>query len=223
VFLGVLAAPALAQKSDANWRPALKTAYIFAYNDGSWFEGTGDPRAPTCVGHWTTYDDDGNLVAPADPIPANYDVVMQASWKFMPYGEVAKLPRAILIDLSIPKAGVHLSTKESRVFWTGPLLWDDYWVSQAGAVVPYDPSIRLKPYANRWLVPLTGKKGIAHNLTFRNKLPQGTYTVTYAETQVLPIIDFELLYDGQTKPEIFWPHARSVVPPYTFTVGPPAP
>lgn len=222
LLLGLVATPALANQRDTNWRPALKTAYVFAYMDGSWFEGTRDPSAPDLVGHWTTYDDQGNLVAPADPIPANYDIVMQESWKLIPYASDALISRALLIKLSIPEAGVRVSAQQSRAFWTGPILWDEFWMNWA-PIVPYDPRIKAKPYANRWLVPLTGKKGIATNLTAAKKLPQGTYTVNYAETLLFPIIDLELMYDGQTEPYVFQPEPWTAYAPFTFTVGPPVP
>ena len=97
-LLGLLAAPALAAKPADSFRLAEKTAYIFAYGDGSWFEVTNVADPSTFVGHWVTYDDNGNFVAPADPIPANYDVVMQVSIKFIPRGQVQTLPKKFLIS-----------------------------------------------------------------------------------------------------------------------------
>lgn len=223
-LLGVLAAPALAKTKTANFRPALKTAYVFAYMDGSWFEGTGDPSAPDLVGHFATYNDDGSvMLEPADPIPANYDVVMQTSWKLIPYASAALISRAFLIKLGIPEAGVRISAQQSKAFWTGPELWDDYWVTHMWPIVPYDPRIKAEAYANRWLVPLTGKHGIATNLTRNKKLRPGTYTVDYAETLLFPIIDLELMYDGQTEPYVFQPEPWTATAPFTFTVGPPVP
>ena len=226
VLLGLLAAPALASTPAPNWRPALKTAYVFTYNGGSWFEGTGDPSAPTLIEHWADFDDVAGDWVPgtADPIPADHDVVMQLSWKDIGYWEVAAFSLATLIDLGIPEAGVKLSKTQSMAFWTGPILWDKYWEDATGLVmVPYDPRLKLKGYANRYLVPLTGKKGIATNLTANKKLPQGTYTVHYKETYVLPVVDLSLQDPPQTKPVIYWPGPPYVNPPFTFTVGVPTP
>jgi hypothetical protein len=223
-LIGLLAAPALAKTKTANFRPALMTAYVFTYNGGSWFEGTGDPSAPDLVGHWAATDADGNWIpGTADPIPANYDVVMQESWKLIPNASAAMISRALLIKLGIPEAGVRLSAQRSKAFWTGPELWDDYWVTQLWPIVPYDPRIKAKTYANRFLVPLTGKNGIATNLTADKKLPQGTYTVNYADTLLFPIIDLELMEEGQTEPYVFQPWPWTANPPFTFTVGAPVP
>ncbi|MCX6363241.1 MAG: hypothetical protein NTW58_03555, partial [Actinobacteria bacterium] len=193
-LLAVLAAPALAVGSDANWRPALQTAYVFTYNGGSWFESTNvaDPNA--FVIHWAATDEDDNwIVGSAAHIPANYDVVMQLSWKEIGYWAVAAFSDAVLIDLSIPDAGVQLSKRQCMAFWTGPILWDKYWEVATGLVlVPYDPRLKLKTYANRFLVPLTGTKGIATNLTADKKLRPGTYTVYYTETWVLPVLVLSL-------------------------------
>ena len=225
-LLAVLAAPALATRSDANWRPALQTAYVFTYNGGSWFEGTGDPSAPNLREHWADWvgsEDEGNwVVGTADHIPANYDVVMQLSWKEIGYWAVAAFSDAVLIDLRIPDAGVQLSKRQSMAVWTGPILWDKYWEKATGLVlVPYDPRLKLKAYANRFLVPLTGKHGIANNLTADKKLRPGTYTVYYTETWVLPVLVLSLQDPPQDKPVIIWPTGPSVMPPFTFTVDPP--
>ena len=107
--LGLLAAPALAATPHPDFRLAEKTAYIFSYWDGSWFEVKDVADPFSFVGHWTTYDDDGNFVAPADPIPADYDIVMQVSIKLIPRGQVQNLAKKFLISLSIPEAGVGLS------------------------------------------------------------------------------------------------------------------
>jgi hypothetical protein len=203
--------------------PRTEDGLRFTYNGGSWFEGTGDPSAPTLVAHWAATDDAGNwIVGTADPIPADYDVVMQLSWKDIGYWEVAAFSDALLIDLRIPEAGVQLSKRQSMAFWTGPVLWDKYWEDATGLVlVPYDPRLRLKAYAIRWLAPLTGKNGIATNLTRNKKLRPGTYTVYYTETGVLPIIDLSLQDPPQDKPVIIWPTGPNVVPPFTFTVSQP--
>ena len=222
--LGLLAAPALATTLDPGFRLSEKTAYIFAYNDGSWFEVT-DVAAGTFVGHWVVYDDlTGDLVAPADPIPANYDVVMQVSWKLIPRGQVQTLPKKFLIKLSIPEAGVDLSYEQSKAFWTlHP--WDQYWVDAVMPIPAFNPHIGAQPYANTWLAPLTGDKGLATNLTDK-KLPQGTYTVHYMERVVRPFTSIELVWDDQgnpsttQKPTHAKPYTSDPVV-FTFTVGPP--
>jgi len=222
-LLAVLAAPALATRSDANWRPALQTAYVFTYNGGSWFESTNVADPGAFVIHWADVDDDDNwIVGSAAHIPANYDVVMQLSWKEIGYWAVAAFSDAVLIDLRIPDAGVQLSKRQSMAFWTGPILWDKYWEDATGLVlVPYDPRLKLKAYANRFLVPLTGKHGIATNLTADKKLLPETYTVYYTETWVLPVLVLSLQDPPQDKPVIIWPTGPSVMPPFTFTVDPP--
>ena len=222
-LLAVLAAPALATRSDANWRPALQTAYVFTYNGGSWFESTNVADPGAFVIHWADVDDDDNwIVGSAAHIPANYDVVMQLSWKEIGYWAVAAFSNAVLIDLRIPDAGVQLSKRQSMAFWTGPILWDKYWEAATGLVlVPYDPRLKLKAYANRFLVPLTGKHGIATNLTADKKLLPETYTVYYTETWVLPVLVLSLQDPPQDKPVIIWPTGPSVMPPFTFTVDPP--
>jgi len=222
-LLAVLAAPALATRSDANWRPALQTAYVFTYNGGSWFESTNVADPGAFVIHWADVDDDDNwIVGSAAHIPANYDVVMQLSWKEIGYWAVAAFSDAVLIDLSIPEACVQLSKRQSMAFWTGPILWDKYWEAATGLVlVPYDPRLKLKAYANRFLVPLTGKHGIANNLTADKKLRPGTYTVYYTETWVLPVLVLSLQDPPQDKPVIIWPTGPSVMPSFTFTVDQP--
>ena len=224
--LGLLAAPALATTLDPGFRLSEKTAYIFAYGDGSWFEVKDAADPSTFVGHWVLYDDDGNFLAPADPIPANFDVVMQVSIKFIPRGQVQTLPKKFLIKLSIPEAGVDLSYAQAKAYWTGPNLWDQYWVDATGVpVLAFNPHIGAQPYANRWLPPLTGDKGLATNLTDK-KLPEGTYTVHYTERVVRPFTSLELVYDDQgnpsttQKPTHIKPYTSDPVV-FTFTVGPP--
>ena len=221
--LGLLAAPALATTLDPGFRLSEKTAYIFAYNDGSWGEFT-DVAAGTVVWHWTTYDDQGNFVAPADPIPADYDVVMQLSNKFIPRGQVQNLTKKFLISLSIPEAGVDLSYQDSKAYWNlHP--WDQYWIDAIGlAIVGFNPKIGAPAYANTWLAPLTGENGLADNLTAENKLPPGTYTVNYTEKVVKPFTDLEIAWDdqgNQVPPTWEWTHVRpytSDLVVFTFTV-----
>jgi len=222
-LLGLVAAPALATRPIADFRLDANTAYVFTYNGGSWFESTNVADPGAFVIHWADVDDDDNwIVGSAAHIPANYDVVMQLSWKEIGYWAVAAFSDAVLIDLSIPEACVQLSKRQSMAFWTGPILWDKYWEAATGLVlVPYDPRLKLKAYANRFLVPLTGKHGIANNLTADKKLRPGTYTVYYTETWVLPVLVLSLQDPPQDKPVIIWPTGPSVMPPFTFTVDPP--
>ena len=229
-LLAVLAAPALATRSDANWRPALQTAYVFTYNGGSWFEGTGDPSAPTIIGHWADWagsDEEGYWVpGTADPIPANYDVVMQVSIKFIPRGQVQNLAKKFLISLSIQEAGVDLSYQQSKAYWNLHI-WDQYWVDATDMpILAFNPHIGAQPYANTWLAPLTGDKGIATmNLTTDKKLAQGTYTVNYTESVVKPFTTLEIAWDDEgnpAPPTWEWTHVRpytSDLVVFTFTVG----
>jgi hypothetical protein len=196
--LGLLAAPALATTPNADFRPSERTAYIFAYGDGSWFE-VPDVAAGIFVGHWVTYDDQGNFVAPADPIPADYDVVMQVSWKLIPRGQVQTLPEKFLISLSIQGAGVALSYQQAKAYWTlRP--WDEYWSTYVLAIPAFNPHIGAQPWANTWLAPLTGESGLAANLTAEKKLPPGTYTVNYTERVTQPFTSIELVWDDQGNP-----------------------
>lgn len=226
---GLLAAPALATQPAPDFRLQEQTAYIFAYGDGSWFEVKDATDPSTFVVHWVFYDDTtGEFVAPADPVPANYDIVMQVSIKLIPRGQVQTLPNKFLISLSIPEAGVNLSYEQSKAYWTGPYLWDQYWVDATGIpILGFNPNIGAQPYANRWLPPLTGDKGIATmNLTTDKKLAQGIYHVNYTESVVQPFTDLELMYDDQgdplptQKPTHTMPYTSDPVV-FTFTVGPP--
>ncbi len=162
--------------ASAPWAPDFRlqedTAYIFAYGDGSWGEVT-DVAAGTFVFHWATYDDDGNQTAPAPPIPHDFDIVMQESWKGWTFGLMKTLPTVFEIQLSIPGV-VDVSYEQAKAYWTGPFLFDQYWVNGvAGGEIWYafNPSIAADIYANRWLLPL-------------GKLTRGTYTVSYAERWV---------------------------------------
>jgi hypothetical protein len=224
--LGLSAAPALATTPDPDFRLEAETAYIFSYGDSSWFEVMDADDPFSFVGHWTTYDENGNLVAPADPIPADYDIVMQVSIKFIPRGQVQNLVKKFLISLTIPEAGVDLSYQKSKAFWNlHP--WDQYWIDATGmAIVGFNPRIGAKPYANTWLAPLTGDEGIADEdiLTAAKKLPAGTYTVNYTESVVKPFADLEIAWDDEgnpVPPTWEWTHPRPgtngpIV--FTFTV-----
>lgn len=58
------------------------TAYVTHWGGGDvwmeWVPTASDPN--NIVGHWATYDDDGNVIAPPDPIPHDYNVVITAEW-----------------------------------------------------------------------------------------------------------------------------------------------
>ena len=216
--LGLLAAPALAKTPDPDFRLSEGTAYIFSYGDGSWFE-VPDVAAGTFVGHWVTYDDYGNFVAPADPIPADYDIVMQVSWKLIPRGQVQTLTRKFLISMSIPEAGVALSYQQAKAYWNlHP--WDGYWANNVLAIPAFNPHIGAQPWANTWLAPLTGESGLADNLTADMKLPPGTYTVNYTERVARPFTTIELVWDDEGNPLWGPTHAERATNPveFTFTV-----
>jgi len=226
-LLGLVAAPALATRPIADFRLDANTAYVFTYNGGSWFETTdvADPNA--FVIHWADFDEAAGdwVVGTADPIPADHDVVMQLSNKFIPRGQVQNLPKKFLISLSIPEAGVDLSYQDSKAYWNLHL-WDQFWVDATFAITGFNPHIGARAYADTWLAPLTGENGLADNLTADLKLPPGTYTVNYTESVVKPFTDLELWYDDQGNP--LWGPIH--VKPYTsdtlvctFTVAPPVP
>jgi len=223
-LLGSLAAPALAE---APWKPVFrldaKTAYIFAYGDGSWAELVGDELS--AVFHWVTYDETtGEMLAPADPIPADYDVVMQLSWKSCNYGLAKTVPLAFQLKVSIPDLGVDLPYEQAEDYWVGTFFWDDYWVANVGPIPAFNPHIGAKVYGTRWLLPLTGDNGVATmNLGADKKLLPGTYTVYYAENLLHTTTDLGLYFDGQRSPLIFRPEGENVVPPYTFTIAPVGP
>jgi hypothetical protein len=191
--LGLLAAPALATVPDPDFRLAERTAYIFAYGDGSWFEVKDVADPFSFVGHWAKYNDDYTaIVKPASPIPANYDVVMQVSLKLINLGQVQNVADKWLLTLRIPEAGVDLSTEQAKAYWNFRT-WDQYWVDATGLdIVGFNPSIGAQPYANTWLAPLTGAEGLATRLV-NLKLPRGTYHVYYTETYMQPTVDLEII------------------------------
>ena len=226
VLVGLLAIPAAAEAPWAStFRLTPKTAYIFAYWDGSWFEvvGEGDAAVPDI--HWAT-DDEGNFVG-APPIPGDYDIVMQLSWKDINYGLVRTLPLTFQPKLSIPEAGVDMTYESAKAYWIGVSLWDEWWVTHNMEIPAFNPHIGAKVYANRWFPTLTGDNGIATNLTADKKLPPGTYTVYYSERLLRPYTSLAAYYDyvdGEwvqfNKTPIHNEPGENVVPAYTFTVAP---
>ena len=202
-LLGLLAAPALASAPSAApaFRHALNTAYIFVYGDGTWYEVKGDVEAPTAVWHFPTYDDDGNFVAPADAIPATYDVVMQFAWKNINYGLVQTYPLAFDLKIAIPEAGVDLSYEQAKAYWTGVSLWDQYMINLTWPIEPFNPNIGAQVYAIRWWPSLTGENSIAtKNLTADKMLLPGTYHVYYSEKWLRTYINLDLLTDESGQP-----------------------
>ena len=228
-LVGILAAPALASApwAASPFRAALNTAYIFSYWDGTWFEVTGDVEAPTPVWHFVTYDDEGNFVAPADAIPANYDVVMQLSWKNVTYGLVKTLPLAFDLKIAIPEAGIDLSYEQAKAYWTGVSLFDQYMINLTWPIEPFNSHIGAQVYAVRWLPYLTGENSIAtKNLTADKKLLPGTYTVYYSENLLRTYINMDLLTDEfgeplNKAPYRGTPEGEWVNAPYTFTIAEP--
>lgn len=215
--LGLLAAPALATTPEPDFRLPERTAYIFAYGDGSWVEVKDVADPFSVVWHWTTYNDDYTaIVKPADPIPANYDVVMQVSIKLINLGQVQSMSDKFLISLRIPEAGVDLSAEQAKAYWHFRT-WDQYWVDATGYLpVGFNPSIGAQPYANTWLAPLTGDAGLATTLV-RGKLPRGVYHVFYTETYSQPSVDLEII--DHWGPTHFGKGTNSVE--FTFKVGAP--
>ena len=110
-FLGLLATPALAL------RPSLKTAYVVP-KAGVWLEVIGDVNAPQKGVHPLL----------TSPIPSDYDVVIDAPWRGITKGLVQTVPLALLYKLSIPAAGVDLSYEQAKAYWSGAVLWDQYWI-----------------------------------------------------------------------------------------------
>jgi hypothetical protein len=167
----LLAAPAFAE---APWAPTFRaqmnTAYVWIYANGAWWEATGDPGAPTLVVHDVKkFAEDDTVVKPADPIPANYDICLIYSWKGLNYGLIQKLPTDLLVTLSIPQLGIDLSGDASKACWSGPYLWDQYWVDATGAsAAGFNEHLGTLCYANRWMLPL-------------GKLPRGEYNMAYSE------------------------------------------
>jgi len=202
-FLGLLAAPAL-----ADLRASLKTAYVVPKTGGVWLEATGDVNAPTLLRH-----------PPGTPIPANYDVIIDAPWRGITQGLVQTVPLALKYDVSIPAAGVDLSQDAAMAYWSGAVLWDQYWSRLLGPIPSFNPSIGAQAYANHWWGPLTGDAGTATNLTPGKKLPEGAYAGVLTETVVRTITDLKLNAAGQTTPVKVFPGTASY--PFSFEVGAP--
>jgi len=228
-LVGLTAAPAVAGAPWAGppFRAALNTAYIFSYGDGTWYELQGDVNDPIGIWHFAAYDEEGNYVGPADPIPPDYDVVMQFSWKNISYGLVKTFPLAFDLKLSIPEAGVDMSYESAKAYWMGVSLWDEYMIKLMWPIEPFNPHIGAKVYAVRWFPPLTGEDGIANNLNDDLKLPPGTYTVHYSENLRRTYMNMDLLTDElgnplnkspyRSTPEGEWSTS------YTFVVAEPQP
>ena len=203
--LGVLAAPAF-----ADLRPSVDTAYVVP-KMGVWLEIKGDVNVPVKYGHPLSY-----------PIPANYDVMIDVPWRGITYGLVNTVPLALKFQVSIPAAGLDMSQAQAMAYWSGAVLWDQYWKDLLGTTIPaFNPSIGAQAYANHWWGPLTGDAGTAANLTSDKKLPPGTYAGLFTETVVRTIIDLKLNSAGQTTPVRVEPGTASY--PFSFVVAPPAP
>lgn len=198
-------------------RAPARTAFVVAYDGGSWFEAGGDTNAPTAVVH-----------AAGTPIPADYDVAVATGWRGT---SLDKLETEHLIKLRIPEAGVDLSydrgtggTSDSRAYDGGASLYDAYWVTLLFPITAFRPQGGAQVYGSHWWVPLTDTEwdqGIATNLTASGRLPEGTYTVYYEETINGPMAGLDGIYDGPQTPYDPSP-GKNVTAPYTFTVGPPA-
>ena len=205
ILLAVLAAPAF-----ADLRPSVKTAYLVP-KMGVWLEVKGDVNAPVKLGHPITY-----------PIPADYDVIVDVPWRGITYGLVNTVPLALKYEVSIPAAGLDMSQAQAMAYWSGAVLWDDYWKNLLGTTIPaFNSNIGAKAYANHWWGAVTGASSVATKLTADKKLAQGTYTGLLTETVLRTIIDLKLNTAGQTTPVKVLPGTASY--PFTFVVGPAVP
>jgi len=203
--LGVLAAPAF-----ADLRPAVKTAYLVP-KMGVWLEVKGDVNVPVKAGHPISA-----------PIPADYDVIVDVPWRGITYGLVNTVPLALKYQVSIPAAGLEMSQAQAMAYWSGAVLWDQYWKDLLGTTIPaFNSNIGAQAYANHWWGAVTGASSIATKLTADKKLAQGTYAGLLTETVVRTIIDLKLNAAGQTTPVKLLPGAKSY--PFTFVVGPVVP
>jgi len=205
VAMGVLAAPAF-----ADLRPSVKTAYVVP-KLGVWLEVKGDVNIPVKYGHPLSY-----------AIPANYDVMIDVPWRGITLGLVQTVPLALKYQVSIPAAGLDMSQAQAMVYWSGAVLWDEYWSTLLAAAIPaFNPSIGAKAYANHWWGAVTGATSVATKLTSDKKLAQGTYAGELTETVVRTITDLKLNAAGQTTPVKLLPGTKSY--PFTFVVGAPVP
>jgi len=203
--LGVLAAPAF-----ADLRPSVDTAYVVP-KMGVWLEIKGDVNVPVKYGHPLSY-----------PIPANYDVMIDVPWRGITYGLVNTVPLALKFQVSIPAAGLDMSQAQAMAYWSGAVLWDQYWKDLLGTTIPaFNSSIGAKAYANHWWGAVTGASSVATKLTADKKLAQGTYSGLLTETVLRTIIDLKLNTAGQTTPVKVLPGTASY--PFTFVVGPAVP
>jgi hypothetical protein len=205
VCLGLLAAPAF-----ADLRPSVKTAYIVP-KLGVWLEVKGDVNVPVKYGHPLSF-----------PIPADYDVIIDVPWRGITRGLVQTVPLALKYQVSIPAAGLEMSQDQAMAYWSGAVLWDEYWSTLLAATIPaFNPNIGAKPYANHWWGAVTGPTSVATGLTADGKLAEGTYTGVLTETVLRTITDLKLNSPGQTTPVKRKPGTASY--PFTFVVGPPSP
>jgi hypothetical protein len=201
--LGLLAAPAF-----ANLRPSVKTAYIVP-KLGVWLEVKGDVNVPVKYGHPLSF-----------PIPADYDVVLDVPWRGITRGLVQTVPLALKYQVSIPAAGLEMSQDQAMAYWSGAVLWDEYWSTLLAAGIPaFNPNIGAKPYANHWWGAVTGPTSVATGLTPDKKLAVGVYSATLTLTVLRTINDLTLTLVDQTTPTKMDPGTASV--PFTFIVGPP--
>jgi hypothetical protein len=202
--LGVLAAPAF-----ADLRPSVDTAYVVPMK-GVWLEIKGDVNVPVKYGHPLSY-----------PIPANYDVIIDVLWRGVTYGLVQTAPLAVKYEVSIPAAGLAMSQDQAMVYWSGAVLWDEYWSTLLAAGIPaFNPNIGAKRYANHWWGAVTGPTSVATGLTPDKKLAQGTYAGVLTQTVLRTLNDLTLATEDQTTPVKHAPGSVSI--PFTFVVGPPA-
>jgi hypothetical protein len=211
--LAVMLSFALAAPAFADLRPSVKTAYVVP-KLGVWLEVKGDVNIPVKYVHL--------LTNPNDPIPANYDVILDVPWRGITRGLVQTVPLALKYQVSIPAAGLDMSRDEAMAYWSGAVLWDQYWSTLLNATIPaFNPSIGAQAYANHWWGAVTGAASVAMNLTSDKKLPQGSYTGLLTETVVRTITDLKLTFEGQTTPVKREPGTATYQ--FTFVVGPPVP
>lgn len=207
--LGILAAPACAAPA-----PALKAPFHAAFivpnkMGGLWLEATGDVNAPTLVPH-----------LPGTPIPADYDVYLDSPLRSITLGLAQTVPSALLYTVKIDGLGVDVSTDEAMAYWSGPVLWDDYWSGLLGPIPAFNASVEAPAYANHWWLPLTGEASVATaNLTAGKKIQTGTYAGVYTETVTRTITDLTSTSAGQTTPAKRQPGSTSW--DFTFTVAAP--
>ena len=205
VCLGLLAAPAF-----ADLRPSVKTAYVVP-KLRVWLEVKGDVNVPVKYGHPLSY-----------PIPADYDVIIDVPWRGITRGLVQTVPLALKYQVSIPAAGLEMSQDQAMAYWSGAVLWDEYWSTLLAATIPaFNPNIGAKPFANHWWGAVTGATSVATGLTPDKKLAQGTYAGVLTQTVLRTINDLTLASEDQTTPVKHAPGSVSV--PFTFVVGPPVP